>query len=329
MAGKDYYSILGVNRNASEREMKQAYRKLARKYHPDVNPGDKSAEEKFKQINEAYEILSDKENRQKYDQFGDQWQYADQFARAGQQESPSWDFGQGGTTRVHFGEGDSGSIFDDLLRGFGTGTASRRVRSRRGQDIESPVEVTLEEAYHGTSRTISLQVEEPCPSCRGTGRIQNKLCSVCRGAGMVSRVKRLEVKIPPGVRNGSRVRIAGKGGPGYGGAKSGNLYLVMSVKPHQIFERKGNELHVEVAVPLMVAVLGGEVKVPTLKGKLALKIPPETQNGRVFRLTGQGMPHLGNSSRGDLLATVKVILPTNLSSQERELFEQLSKLRPN
>ena len=178
MAGKDYYSILGVNRGATEREIKQAYRRLARKYHPDVNPSDKSAEARFKQINEAYEVLSDKGKRQKYDQFGDQWQYADRFTGAGWQGTPFWDFSRGGTT-FHFGQGDFGSLFDDLLQGFGTGTSSRR--PRRGQNIDYPVEVTLEEAYRGTSRTISLEAGE-----------------------------RLEVKIPPGVRDGSRVRIAGK-----------------------------------------------------------------------------------------------------------------------
>ena len=327
MAGKDYYSILGVNRNASEREIKQAYRKLARKYHPDVNPGDKSAEAKFKEINEAYEVISDKEKRRKYDQFGDQWQYADQFAQARQQQTPFGDFSQaGGTGRFHFEEVDLSSLFGDL---FGGRSRSRRVRPRRGQDIEHPVEVTLEEAYHGTKRTISLQTEEPCSGCGGTGRIQNLPCSVCRGLGVVSAVKRLEVKIPPGVKDGSRVRIAGKGGPGYAGGASGNLYLVVSVKPHRLFERRGDDLYVDVSVPLMVAVLGGEVQVPTLKGRVALKISPETQNGRSFRLAGQGMPHLGNSSYGNLMAKVKVLLPTNLSPQEKELFKQLKELRPN
>ena len=325
MAGKDYYSLLGVKRDASEREIKQAYRRLARKYHPDVNPGDKSAEARFKQINEAYEVLSDKEKRQKYDQFGDQWQYADQFAQAGYQQTPFWNFSQaGGAQRFHFEEAGLGSLFDDLLRG---GTGSRRVRPRRGQDVDYPVEVTLEEAYHGTKRTIALQGEEPCSSCHGTGRIQNVPCSVCRGAGVVSAVKRLEVKIPPGVKDRSRVRIAGKGQPGYAGGASGDLYLVVSVKPHRQFERRGDDLYEEVAVPLTIAVLGGEVQVPTLKGKLALKIPVETQNGRAFRLKGQGMPHLGNSSYGDLLAKINVLLPTKLSEEEKKLFERLGKLR--
>ena len=328
MASKDYYNILGIKRNASEQEIKQAYRRLARKHHPDVNPSDKSAETKFKEINEAYEVLSDKENRKKYDKYGDQWQYADQFEQAGWQQTPFWDFGRSsGTTSFHFAGDNLDSLFDELLRGTRTRTYTRRAQPRRGRDIEAPVEVTLEEAYHGTKRTLSLQAEEPCPSCQGSGWIQNVPCSTCQGLGIVPRLKRLEVKIPPGVKTGSRVRIAGKGQPGYGGA-NGNLYLVISVKPHRLFERRGDDLYVEVPVPLTVAMLGGEVQVPTLKGKLALKIPPETQNGRAFRLAGQGMPHLGNSSRGDMLARVNVVLPTKLSPHEKELFKRLGELRP-
>ncbi len=327
MAGKDYYNILGVSRSAGEREIKQAYRKLARKYHPDINPGDKSAEGKFKQINEAYEVLSDKEKRSKYDQFGDQWQYADQFAGA-QQQTPFGRGTKGGSPRFHFEQGDLSSIFGDLFGGFGAENSSRRARPRRGQDVEHPVEVTLEEAYRGASRIISLEAAEVCSGCGGSGHIQNVPCSVCRGTGSVTRLKRLEVKIPPGVMDRSRVRIAGKGGPGHGG-RNGDLYLVVSVKTHHLFERKGDNLHVEIVVPLVVAVLSGEVQVPTFKGKLALKVPPETQNGRVFRLKGQGMPHLGNATYGDLFAKVNVVLPTKLSSRERELFEQLGKLRPD
>jgi molecular chaperone DnaJ len=326
MAGKDYYSVLGVSRNASEREIKQAYRKLARQYHPDVNAGDKSAEAKFKRINEAYEVLSDKEKRRKYDQFGDQWQYADQFAQARRQQTPFWNFSQAGGQSFRFEEADLGSLFGDL---FGGGIRRRQVRPRRGKDIKYPVEVTLEEAYHGTKRAIAFQTEQPCSDCKGTGLIQNLPCSVCRGSGVVSGVKRLEVKIPSGVRDGSRVRIAGKGEPGYAGGTSGDLYLVVSVKPHRLFKRKGDDLYVEVAVPLTVAVLGGEVFVPSLKGKLALKVPPETQSGRAFRLAGRGMPHLGDSSHGDLLAKVSVVLPTKLSEEEKKLFERLSQLRPS
>lgn len=329
MAGKDYYKVLGVDRNASEKDIKQAYRKLARKYHPDVNPGDKTAESKFKEINEAHEVLSDKDKRQKYDLYGDQWQHADQFTSSGEQQPPFWNFNKGGTQSFRFEQGDLGDIFGNLFGGFGGRSSGRQVRSKRGHDIDHPVEVTLDEAYHGTRRVLSLRAEEACPSCNGTGKIQNALCSVCRGSGETSRLKNLEVKIPPGVKDGSRVRIAGKGEPGYGGGKSGDLYLVIKVKPKRLFERKGDDLYVDVEVPLTVAVLGGEVQVSTLKGKLALKIPSETQNGKTFRLTGQGMPHLGNSSYGDLHAKVKVVLPSNLSDKEKELFKNLKELRPD
>ncbi|MFC1909331.1 DnaJ C-terminal domain-containing protein [Chloroflexota bacterium] len=329
MAGNNYYEILGIKRNASQQEIKKTYRQLARKYHPDVNPGDKASESKFKQINEAYEVLSDKDKRQKYDQFGDQWQHADQFAQAGrQQRTQYWNFGDsGGTSSSHYTGGDLNSLFEDLLGGSRGGTFRRRTQPRRGRDLESPVEVTLEEAYHGTKRTISLQVEEACTACGGSGLIQNVPCSICRGTGLAPVIKRLEVKIPPGVKTGSRVRIVGKGQTGYGGA-SGDLYLKISVKSHKLFERHGNNLQVEAEVPLTIAALGGEIHVPTLKGKLALKIPPETQNGRVFRLAKQGMPQLGKSSHGDLLAKVNIMLPTKLTKQEKDLFKQLSELRP-
>jgi len=332
MASKDYYKILGVNRNASEKDIKQAFRRLARKHHPDVNPGDKTAEEKFKQISEAYEVLSDKDKRKKYDQFGDKWQYADQFAGAsgsGGANYQHFDFGDlfgggGGKTHAYGGEGFD-SLLDELLRSGG-GTAGRRTHPRRGRDIEHPVEVTLDEAFSGTSRLLSLQDEDICATCHGSGRIQNALCSACQGRGVINRVKRLEVKIPTGVKTGSRVRIAGKGGKGYGGAK-GNLYLAITVKPHSLFERRGDDLHVNVDVPLTVAMLGGTINIPTLKGKLELKIPAETQNGRIFRLAGQGMPHLGKSTRGDLKTRVNVLLPTKISPEEKELFQKLSQLR--
>jgi len=291
MAVKDYYKILGVDRKASERELKQAYRKLARQYHPDVNPGDKSAEERFKQINEAYEVLSDKENRQKYDKYGEQWQHAEQFEKARQQQAPGWDFSQQGGRRVYYGEGDFGSLFEDLMGGFRFDRG--QAQPGRPQSQEHPVEVTLEEAYRGTTRTLSF-----------------------------ADGKRLEAKVPAGVRTGSRVRLAGKG------ARGGDLYLIVTVKPHPTFERRGDDLYVGVSVPLAVAMLGGEVKVPTLKGKVALKVPPETQNGRTFRLAGQGMPHLGKSSRGDLMARVRVVLPDKLSAEEKELFKKLGELRP-
>ncbi|MEW6143088.1 MAG: DnaJ C-terminal domain-containing protein [Chloroflexota bacterium] len=333
MPGKDYYAILGVSRNASEQEIKQAYRRLARRYHPDVNPGDKSAEARFKEVNEAHEVLSDSEKRRKYDQYGDQWQYAEQFekARARGGAGGFEGFGPFGQTYTYqdFGGtgdmGDLGGIFENLFGGTGGRFRASR-RPQVGGDMEHPVEVTLEEAYHGTVRTLQLQVEEPCPACGGRGVVQRRPCSACGGAGVRPRLKRLEVKIPPGVRTGSRIRMAGEGQPGTGGRR-GDLYLVVKVLPNELFQRVEDDLTVEVAVPLVTAVLGGEAKVPTLKGQVALKIPPETQNGKLFRLAGQGMPHLGNPGHGDLFARVKVVLPVNLTDAERRLFEQLRNVR--
>jgi molecular chaperone DnaJ len=334
MSPADYYSILGVAKGATEKEIKAAYRKLARQHHPDVNPGDKAAETRFKEINNAYEVLSDKTKRQKYDKYGDKWQYADQLEEAERQQSQYRQHSTGGGGQAfHFG-GDIGgmdSIFDDLFGGarggFGGGYA-RQARPRRGQDLETGVEVTLEEAFAGTARTISLQAEEPCSACKGTGQIANVACSVCRGAGFVAGVKRLEVKIPAGVTTGSRVKVTGKGQPSFSGGTAGDLYLVVRVHPHDTFERRGDNLHVTVSVPLTTAVLGGAVNVPTLKGKLELKIPAETQNGRVFKLGGQGMPHLGRPQKGDLLAKINIVLPEQLSDKEKELFRQLREIRP-
>ena len=313
---KDYYKILGVDRKATTDEVKKAYRKLARKYHPDVNPGDNNAEQRFKEINEAQEVLTDSEKRQKYDQFGSQWQ---QWQQAGQSASDfdwsQWFAGAQGAprgTRVEyrdvndlFGGGVGGSGFSDffeaLFGGMGMRTAgggARSGRSMRGQDVEHTVEVTLEEAFRGSSRL--LQVGN----------------------------RRLEVKIPPGVKIGSRIRMAGEGGPGVGGGASGNLFLKIKVLPHKVFTRKGNDLYRDIDVDLYTAILGGEVKVPTLSGTVALRIPPETQAGRKFRLQKQGMPApKEKGKRGDLYVTVQVKLPEKLAEQEKELFEKLACLR--
>ncbi|HSW59132.1 MAG TPA: J domain-containing protein [Dehalococcoidales bacterium] len=334
MAGKDYYSILGVSRTATDKDIKAAYRRLARIHHPDVNPGNKEAESRFKEINQAFEVLSDSEKRQKYDKYGENWQHGEQMAEAARQQAAAggrgfYQQGGGDGQTIQFEEGDLESIFGDLLGGRMGGYGRRTSRPRKGQDLEYEVEVSLEESFNGATRNISLQSESPCSSCRGTGRIQNLACSVCRGAGVVSEVKRLEVRIPAGVDTGSRVRIAGKGQAGTPGGLAGDLYLVINVSPHPQFKRQGDELVVDVHVPLTTAVLGGEIQVPTLKGsRLMLKIPPETQNEQVFRLTGQGMPHLGSAVRGDFLVNVKVTLPKGLSTEERTLFNRLREIRP-
>jgi molecular chaperone DnaJ len=336
MASKDYYAVLGVKRGASAKEIRQAYRRLARKHHPDVNPGDKAAEARFKEINAAYEVLSDAEKRKKYDKYGDKWQYADQIeemqrrsggARWFRFEPGGGASGTGGTFDLGdlFGEGaDLGSVFGNIFRGFG-GAGTRRRAPTRGRDVEHRVEVTLEEAYQGSTRTLQMEGHEPCSTCGGSGQVAGAVCHVCRGAGVTVRPRRLEVKIPAGVRQGSRVRIAGEGTPS-AGERKGDLYLVISVRPHQRFERRGDDLYADVEVPLTDAVLGGEIEVPTLKGKVMLKVPPLTQNGKSFRLGGQGMPHLGGDGKGDLFARVKVRLPEKLSDKEKKLFEELRRV---
>ncbi len=326
MAGKSYYDILGVSHNASEKEIRQTYRRLARKHHPDVNPGDKQAEERFKEINRAYEVLSDAEKRRKYDRYGEQWEQAEAFERARR---------AGGGEGASFGQSfDLGDLFGRATRGRGgpfEGIFESFFGHRgptRGQNVEYVTEVTLEEAFHGASRRIGLQSEQACGTCGGSGQIAGAVCHVCQGAGAVLQSKRLEVKIPAGVRNGSRVRIAREGRPGVGGGPRGDLYVVVRVRPHSRFERKGDDLTTEVGVPLEDAVLGGEVEVPTLSGnRVALKIPALTQNGRRFRLSGLGMPRLDAKGKGDLYARVSVILPERLSDRERELFEKLREER--
>ena len=313
MGKREYYDILGVPQSASQKEITDAYRKQARKLHPDLNPGDKTAEAKFKKVNEAHEVLSDPEKRSKYDRYGDQWRRADQFAAAGVADDSGFanlgnarrpPGGRRGTVTAPFDTGGEDDAFESIFGSFfggAAGSARGQRVSSRGQDVESAVEVTLEEAYAGTSRLIQL--------ASGQGK-----------------ARRLEVKIPPGVRTGSRVRVAGEGGQG--GSAPGDLYLNITVRTHYAFERKSDDLYVDAAVSLADALLGGEVKVPTLKGTmLALTIPPETQNGRVFRLAGQGLPKLNSNERGDLYAKIKVILPTNLNEREREIIRELKRLR--
>lgn len=328
MEYKDYYEILGVPRGASDREVKQAYRRLARRYHPDVNPSDRAAEERFKEINEAYTVLSDPQKRARYDQLGSSggfgggldWEQILSRARAGARNGRS---GVGGSVFSDFFETLFGQGFDT------TGGAPGWQRGFRqpGPDSEQPLEVTLDEVLNGSRRVVTVQAPEVCGACQGRGAVGGRPCRTCRGRGTTLRDRRIEVKIPPGVRDGSRVRLAGEGGPGSGGGPRGDLYLVVSVRPDPHFERRGNDLYCDVQVPLTTAMLGGEVELQGLKGKLRLTIPPETQNGRVFRLAGQGLPDLQTKARGDLYARVRVELPTRLSSSERQLFEQLHRGR--
>jgi curved DNA-binding protein len=314
---KDYYAVMGVDKNASQEEIKRAFRKLARKYHPDVNPDDPAAEERFKELNEAHEVLSDPEKRQKYDQFGSAWQ---QFERQGGHAQDfdwsQWAAQPGGGAQYRtvtpdefeqmFGGGGFSSFFETLFGGMGGqrtsssfgrsfGGFNRQPQSRRGRDAEHTVEVTLEEAFYGTTR--ALQWDD--------GR-------------------RIEAKIPRGVRTGSRVRLSGQGGSGAAGGVAGDLYLRVEVLPHPAFERSGDDLRASVPVDLYTAVLGGQADVSALDRAVKLTIPAGTQNGKIFRLRGLGMPNLRNpNERGDLYATLDVQLPEQLSSEEKQLFEQL------
>lgn len=310
---RDYYQVLGVGKNADAKEIKRAYRRLAREFHPDVNPGDPGAQERFKEINEAYEVLGDPEKRAKYDKFGTSWQ---QYQRMGGDPSGfDWSRWTGGGfpggTRVEFG-GDLNDLFGGSAGGFSdffnalfgdmgrrSGGFGRRERgSRRSQDLEQPVQITLEEAFQGTRRLLEKN-----------GR-------------------RLDVRIPRGVKTGARIRVAGEGGPGGAGMSSGDLYLKVTVAPHPVFTRDGDDLRCEVDLDLYTAILGGEIRVHTLDGHLTLKIPPETQSGGTFRLRGKGMPSLKKpEQRGDLYVKVRVQLPQKLNEREKRLFRELADMR--
>jgi DnaJ-class molecular chaperone len=318
---KDYYKILGVPRTATDKEIKAAYRKLARKHHPDVNKNDPKAEARFKEINEANEVLSDPAKRQRYDQVGSDWGSFRPAPGGGPGGT-----GAGGGYTVDLGGEDFGG-FSDFFRtifsgGYGGATSGRAPSGGAGQggfggfeevfrqsqggpvtgqDVETPVELTLEEVLRGTTRTLQI--------------------------GEGARSRKVEVKIPPGVRDGSRVRVAGEGGTGARGGSRGDLYLRVKVIPHPLFERKGEDLQVAVTVPLTTAVLGGEVSVPTLDGPVGIKVPAGSRPGRVFRLRNHGLPRLeAGGGRGDVMATLGVDLPSTVGDRERELFEELKRL---
>ncbi|HEY6203216.1 MAG TPA: DnaJ C-terminal domain-containing protein [Candidatus Limnocylindria bacterium] len=306
---KDYYKTLGVSKNASAEEIKKAYRKAARQHHPDINKKPE-AEKRFKEINEANEVLSDPEKRKRYDTVGPEWE---RFRQGGQQPGGfQWVYtGQPGQDPFNGGEAGGFSDFFRTLFGegqtdFDAGTlfgrpSTRRRRAVAGTDVESEVEVTLAEAYKGTERSVEMRLPD--------------------GA-----TRRLSVKIPAGVKDGQRIRLAGQGAPGSAGGPSGDLFLRVRVRPHPVFERDGEDLRLVLPVALHEALLGAEVTVPTLKGRVSLRIPPETQNGRTIRLAGQGMPR-ATGGHGDLYLTVKVVLPTKLTDKERELVTELATTR--
>ena len=314
---KDYYATLGVEKSASPAEVKRAFRKLARKHHPDVNPGDQSAERRFKEINEAYEVLGDPEKRRKYDALGANWRMYDQAgSRGGSPFAPGSPFRAQWSTRgpdgvrmssaeaedLFGGASPFSDFFQEFFSGGAPGDASRGSVARRGQDIEQPIRLTLEEVQRGTTRRLRLRTD--------------------------GRMRRVEVKIPAGISDGARVRVAGEGEPGTYGGAAGDLFLRVRQSPHAIFTRRGQDLHVGVAVPVTTAVLGGQVSVPRLGGApLTLKIPAATHSEQVFRMTGHGLPALRKTQAGgDLYATVSVRVPEQLTEAQREHYEALAAL---
>ncbi len=348
---KDYYHVLGVAKNASHAEIKKAYRKLAQKHHPDANAGNKDAEERFKEISAAYDVVGNEEKRKQYDQVREM---ASSGAGAG-------GFPGGGGVRFEDmggvgGFGDIGDLFSVFTGGRGRG----RTQPVRGADLETEVRVSFEDSMSGTTVPVRIagpapcptchgsgaepgtspttcpqcggagavsvnqgpfQMSQTCPRCRGTGRVVERPCTVCRGSGSVRTTRNLTVKIPGGVRDGGRIRLAGRGEPGPAGAPAGDLYVVVHVAPHRLFSRKGNDLTLELPVTFPEAALGANVQIPTLNGAVTLKIPSGTQSGRTFRVRGLGAPKKGG--RGDLLVTVRVDVPSKLSREEKALLSQL------
>ena len=348
MAKRDYYEVLGVDRGADESDVKKAYRRLAMKYHPDRNPDDANAEERFKEATEAYQILTDDEKRQRYDQFGHAG--VDAAAAGG-------GFGAGGFTDI----GDIfGEVFGDI---FGNGAGRTRNATRRGADLRYTLDLTLEQAVGGDSVDIRVPVlavceecdgtgaapgtspavcpdcngrgqirvsqgffslQQTCPRCRGTGRVILDPCRACGGQGRVERQKTLSVKVPPGVDTGDRIRLTGEGEAGTNGAPPGDLYVQVDVAKHPIFTRDGTNLYCDVPVNFADAALGGEIDVPTLDGRLKLKVPAETQTGKLFRLRGRGVPAVRGGPTGDLLCRVVIETPVRLSDKQKDLLREFS-----
>jgi DnaJ-class molecular chaperone len=331
---KDYYAVLGVPKTAAAKDIKSAYRKLARKWHPDANPNDtKKAEEKFKEISEAYEVLGDAEKRQKYDALGSDWSRAAQQADAQRRYRSSQEPAGSPFGNASFSNDAGPSGFSDFFDLFFSGIGRRPQAgptagfSQRGSDLETSLDLTLGEAYAGGSKSISLQIEENCPSCGGTGILNQQICPQCHGTGRLLQNKRFDITVPKGVRDGQRIRLAGQGGRGIGGGANGDLYLVAHIRPDSTYERKGDDLYVDLPIPFYDLVLGAEVSVPTMTGPVTMTVPPETQNNKMLRLTGKGMPKVRGGKSGDQYVRLIGMLPADLSERERKLYRELATLR--
>jgi DnaJ-class molecular chaperone len=320
---KDYYEVLGVPRTATEDAIKKAYRALARKYHPDVNPNDPTAEEKFKELNEAYEVLSDPEKRTRYDELGPNWQAGADFTPPPGWERVRTDFGAGGSPFGGARVSDFSDFFETLF-GAARGPRAGPGFAMRGADVEADVSLGLDDIHRGATRTLTLQVAEPCPQCGGTGIQERHRCANCRGAGVIRRPKTLNVHIPIGIREGSVIRLAGQGEPGTGNAPAGDLYLRVHLLPHPLFAVVGDDdLQVELPVAPWEVALGGKVTVPTLNGSVDMTIPAGSQGGQRLRLRGKGLSRQAGGG-GDLYVKLKVVVPPKLTTGERELFEKLA-----
>ena len=358
---RDYYDVLGLKKNATSAELKKAFRKLARKYHPDLNPNDKASERKFKEMNEAYEVLSDPKKRKQYDQFG--------------HEAFEQGFGQGpgaGGGFEGFGGQGAGSYqgrgFDDIFGNiFGGGRSAGPMGPQKGEDITYTVEVELEDAIFGRAMQVDLQREvsctvcggsgaqpgsqrrtcptcqgtgsvaqgrgfmqfsQSCPTCRGEGSINPNPCRNCGGSGMTPKTEKINVKIPAGVDNGSKVRMAGMGAPGVNGGPPGDVYIITRVRPHHYFERKGDNLYSEAKVTVKEAALGEKIEIPTVDGLVMLSMPPGVQNGQQLKLKGKGVPHFGGAGVGDHYVTIHVVTPTNITEKGKELLRELDMMHP-
>lgn len=322
---QDYYEILGVSRNATEKEIKAAYRKLARKWHPDLHAekDKEKAEEKIKQINEAYEVLSDSEKRNKYDRLGNSWQGGQDFHPPPDMEGFRF------YADDNFSGGGFSDFFEMLFKDGGTPLSraphARRRQTARGQDVESILELALEEVYHGGEKSLQLSVRDICPDCGGANYINNSFCKLCGGTGEHSTYKTLQVKIPPGVHDGSRIRLKGQGGDGVNGGAKGDLYLKVRLLPHPVFRVQGYDLETEVVLRPEQAVLGDQVYVPTLDGSVKMTVPAGSRNDRRLRLRGKGLPD--RDSRGDQYVRVKIDIPEHITAEEEIVYKRLAALR--
>lgn len=318
----DYYGTLGVSKRADEKEIKSAYRRLARKYHPDVNPNDPQSEARFKEVSQAYDVLKDPEKRKKYDQFGTNWD---------QMRAPSEHFGD---FQTRFGGGGGfDTIFEQFFSNFGSegGIGKFRMQSVGPRHVEKRIDITLEEIDSGTKRTLTYSVDDACKQCHGTGAVSldhgraRAMCPNCRGEGTTPSTRKVEVKIPAGISDGKKLRVPGRGARG-GNGRAGDLYVVIHEVKHRKFKRVGKDTEVEVEVPYITAVLGGEVSVETIRGSVSMKVPPGTQSGQVFRLGDQGISKLGGG-RGSLRARTKITVPKRLQKDERKLLEKILSLQ--